>query len=210
MDAAHLRESDRCMTPPALLSIVATQWTGGIDLDPCHDPASYVVAANTYDIRKAQNGAALPWKGRVWCNPPYSDVTPFLHRAQQHGSQGGRHEVLVLLNAGTDTAYFQGLIFPYADVCFLAKRQRFHKVGPDGTVAATGNNPVPSVVCYFGDKRGDFYRVWAPHGAMRARNDSGSPAVTSKPATTTRKRKAPAPAVADMDTGADLELKVAA
>lgn len=203
MDAAFLRASDRCMTPPALLAIVSAQWPGGIDLDPCYDPDSYVVATTTYDIREGKNGAALPWKGRVFCNPPYSDVTPFLHRAQQHGSQGGRHEVLVLLNAGTDTAYFQGLIFPSADVCFLSKRQRFHRPGPDGKVAASSNNPVPSVVCYFGDKREAFYRTWGPHGAMRARNDSGAPTLTSKPLKAPRKRKAaPALEAAEQTAGA--------
>ena len=28
-----------------------------------------------------QNGLARPWSGRVWCNPPYSDIEPWLRKA---------------------------------------------------------------------------------------------------------------------------------
>lgn len=164
--------SDRYMTDPSILAIVAKQWPTGIDLDPCHDEHSFVTAANTYDIRRGENGAALPWTGRVWCNPPYSNPTPFIARAQQHGQSGG--EALLYINTGTDTITFQTLIFPYADLCFLAKRQRFYKVADGETKLTT--NPLASVVAYFGSDTDAFFTAWSPHGAVCRRLTPANPA----------------------------------
>jgi hypothetical protein len=31
-----------------------------------------------------EDGLAQPWKGLVWCNPPYSDILPWVTRLNQH------------------------------------------------------------------------------------------------------------------------------
>jgi len=35
---------------------------------------------------KADDGLALPWKGKVWMNPPYSGVTPWWNKFAAHGN----------------------------------------------------------------------------------------------------------------------------
>ncbi|MBF0547519.1 MAG: adenine methyltransferase [Candidatus Riflebacteria bacterium] len=57
---------------------------GKFDLDPC---ASIV---RPFDIAKINytmedDGLSLPWFGRVWLNPPYSNVQPFIQRMAIHG-----------------------------------------------------------------------------------------------------------------------------
>lgn len=45
---------------------------GGIDLDPCAArPELDTIKAQTAYLYPAQDGLALPWSGRVYCNPPY-------------------------------------------------------------------------------------------------------------------------------------------
>lgn len=50
------------------------------DLDPC-SPGKYKSnspAAVHYSF--PQNGLELPWRGRIWLNPPYSKPTPWVDR----------------------------------------------------------------------------------------------------------------------------------
>lgn len=51
-----------------------TSW----DLDVAACEESHL-AATWYS--REQNGLELPWFGSVWCNPPYSDIEPWVQRA---------------------------------------------------------------------------------------------------------------------------------
>ena len=33
-----------------------------------------------------EDGLATPWIGKVWCNPPYSKITPWAHKLLKHGN----------------------------------------------------------------------------------------------------------------------------
>jgi len=65
------------------LSIIAA--LGTFDLDPCastDDPAR--CAAMGYTAK--DDGLLLPWRGRVWCNPPYGrHMRPWLEKCSNHG-----------------------------------------------------------------------------------------------------------------------------
>lgn len=163
-----LKESDRYFTPELLLDAVLEQW-GTIDLDPCHDPhpRCLVKAETCYDIRQGQDGLVLPWsvgetgnRTKVYCNPPYSGVAPWVLRAVQHAAGGG--EVLLLVNASTDTTYWQSYILRHGTVCLLAKRVSFGRPGSDKVSA----NLQPSAVVYFGHDIEGFTRVWSKHGTI--------------------------------------------
>jgi phage N-6-adenine-methyltransferase len=90
-----------------------------------------------YDI--ATDGLAQCWDGEVvWCNPPYSNIRPWLAKAWRSAAL-----VVMLLPANrTEQRWWQELVEPYRDrglglsVTFLAGRLRFlHPgktiVGPD-------------------------------------------------------------------------------
>lgn len=79
------------------------------------------------------DGLAQDWAGeRVWCNPPYSDVAPWVVKAHESGAE----VVVMILPANrTDQGWWQDLVEPYRDKpggirCeFLRGRIRFIKPG---------------------------------------------------------------------------------
>lgn len=44
-----------------------------------------------------QNGLALPWLGRVWCNPPYSHIEPWVVKAWEEWDAGGCEAIAMLI-----------------------------------------------------------------------------------------------------------------
>jgi phage N-6-adenine-methyltransferase len=83
-----------------------------------------------------QDGLAQDWTGeRVWCNPPYSNIEPWVAKARQHEAD----LVVMLVPANrTEQGWWQRHIEPTRDrgellrVKFLAGRQRFIAHDADG------------------------------------------------------------------------------
>jgi hypothetical protein len=66
-----LKENDHCVTPPWLYKALDAEFA--FDLDPC-----------PLHGHKKQDGLKLSWDGRrVFCNPPYSDIRPWVEKALQ-------------------------------------------------------------------------------------------------------------------------------
>jgi hypothetical protein len=156
------KASDRYMTSSEVLNLVGVQWPEGIDLDPCWDPESLVVARQTMDIRHGEDGSLLPWPSgsRVFINPPYSDPGPWLSRAAQHGAAGG--EVLALVDASVSTKAWGKSVYPFAAICFLSPRPKFRHAGSTKWTHHTKD----SAILYFGSNRSEFGKVWAPRGEL--------------------------------------------
>jgi hypothetical protein len=99
------------------------------DLDPC-------------PLGGSENGLAplfIEWRGRrVFCNPPYGDVSEWLKR--------GREAVIAvfLLPARTDTRWFHELVLPFAsEIRFVRGRLKFGN--------ATTGAPFPSMIVVFSE-----------------------------------------------------------
>lgn len=73
--------SDDRWTPPWVFEQLGLTF----DIDVCAPPGGipWIPAARYYT--QAEDGLAQPWYGRVWCNPPYSDPTPWIDRFVEHG-----------------------------------------------------------------------------------------------------------------------------
>lgn len=100
-------DSDNQYTPPDLLEMVLELW-GSIDTDPCWSRESFVRAELTYDgSSPEQDGLAQPWRGRAWCNPPYSDPTPWALRCARHATSYHQAEALLLVNVSVSVAWFR-------------------------------------------------------------------------------------------------------
>lgn len=112
--------------------------------DPLHERFNFTIdvaaaAHNTkcqrfYDFDA--DGLAQSWAGeRVWCNPPYSDIRPWVEKAWDES----RHApaIVMLLPANrTEQAWWQDLVEPYRDrpkyplsVEFIRGRVRFIRPG---------------------------------------------------------------------------------
>lgn len=82
---------------------------GAIDLDPCSSAeANKVVQAHKY-YTVEEDGLVLPWnKGRIFCNPPYRRVMPWVEKCIEVGLLG--REIIMLVNSATETKWYQRLL----------------------------------------------------------------------------------------------------
>lgn len=105
----------------------------------------------------AEDGLAQSWRReRVWCNPPYSDIAPWIVKAWHSSAE----LVVMLLPANrTEQSWWQDLIEPYRDsgssltVEFIRGRLRFLRPGerthspnrrpPFGCCLAIWQQPIP-------------------------------------------------------------------
>lgn len=110
-------ESDEFYTPSLVFGPWAREF-GGFTVDVCATKESTKVE-RFYDL--AANGLAQKWSGeRVWCNPPYSDIAPWVLKARNSVhpalSPSGRARLVVMLvPAWTDRAWWQHFIEPDRD-----------------------------------------------------------------------------------------------
>ena len=86
---------------------------------------------------RADDGLEQSWAGEmVWCNPPYSDIGAWVHKAHDEASTA-RGIVMLLPANRTEQGWWQDWVEPYRDryyglrvrVEFLRGRMRFIKAG---------------------------------------------------------------------------------
>lgn len=90
------------------------------------------------------DGLSQPWKGRVWCNPPYGrEVGQWVRRGYSSRKTLVAEVVVMLLPARTDTRWFHDYIYIYgkAEIRFIRGRLKF-----GGSKNAA---PFPSMVVIF-------------------------------------------------------------
>lgn len=98
------------------------------------------------------DGLAQSWSGaRVWCNPPYSDIRPWVEKALERDHVTA---TLLLPANRTEQAWWQDLIEPIRDMglgvttSFLRNRHRFIKAGAT-EVKPNERPPFGNVVVHF-------------------------------------------------------------
>lgn len=131
---------DERATPPAFFAQLHRQYRFTVD-----------AAALPYNAKLERfwtpedDGLAQDWRGeRVWCNPPFSAIEPWVEKARH----GGADLVVMLIPANrTELGWWQEHIEPYRDrgtglrVVFLSGRMRF---------GMGGNAPLPNTRPPFG------------------------------------------------------------
>ena len=138
-------------TPPALVADV-TRFFGGITLDPCADPQCGVPAQTHY----TDYGLDRPWFGSVYVNPPYGrTIGQWVAKARWEMAANIGIEIILLLPARTDTAWFQPLL-DEATICFVKGRLHFS--------GAKAGAPFPSALVYLGPFTGSFAKEFAAWG----------------------------------------------
>lgn len=113
---------------------------------------------------EATDGLAQPWGGveRVWCNPPYSDVRPWVEKAWAEPAE----LVVMLLPANrTEQGWWQDLVEPYRDrpgspltTEFIRGRLRFLTAGAD-TVGPNERPPFGNVLLIWSRERPHLHGV---------------------------------------------------
>lgn len=131
--AAHLQpymregwKTDHWETPWPLVRSLEEEF-GPFELDPAATTES---AKAPRFFTAAEDGLAQPWApARVFLNPPYSDIVPWLRKSIEEATRGAL--VVALLPVRTDRDWWHDILMPHAEIRFQRGRQRF--IGPDGT-----------------------------------------------------------------------------
>lgn len=109
------------------------------DLDVCADEINH--KCDKY-YTKEQDGLQMPWKGIVWCNPPYGREIGKWVRKALFASVGGA-TVVMLIPARTDTKWFHDYIYKRdnVEIRFVRGRLKFGN--------SKNSAPFPSMVVVF-------------------------------------------------------------
>ena len=100
--------------------------------------------ANTKLPRFCRDGLAEAWsRERVWCNPPYSSIRPWVEKAHAEWKRASLIAMLLPANR-TEQSWWQDLVEPYRDsgdfhTRFLRSRMRFGR--PGWVKPAKGDRP---------------------------------------------------------------------
>lgn len=90
----------------------------------------------------ADDGLSKPWRGGVWCNPPYGrEISKWVEKAYQESKEDYNDFVLMLLPAKTDTKWWWEWVQDKATLFFVKGRIKFgeHNIGA----------PFPSVLALY-------------------------------------------------------------
>jgi phage N-6-adenine-methyltransferase len=129
--------SDSWTTPRWLFDMLDREF-GPFTLDAA---ASKENALCLSHYSEEHDGLTGVWLGKVWCNPPYSDLAGWLAKGYRSVFMDKTADrVVMLVPARTDTKAFQA-VAPHAAVFFLKGRLKFG----DGKNSA----PFPSAVLIF-------------------------------------------------------------
>ena len=130
--------TDTWLTPKYI-----TDTLGPFDLDPCTEMTRPWDTANQY-FTIHDDGLNQPWKGFIWCNPPYGNQTQhWLSKLSEHNNG------IALIFARTETKMFFEHVWPKAKaILFIKGRIKFYY--PDGE-EAKGNCGASSVLIAYGD-----------------------------------------------------------
>jgi hypothetical protein len=108
----HKGATDVWLTPLSIVNAL-----GVFDLDPCGFPGHKT--AKTVWALPEHDGLTRRWRGRVWLNPPYSDVKTWLDRLSEHDNGAA------LVFARTDTRWAQEHFRKASSVFFMKGRIKF-------------------------------------------------------------------------------------
>jgi len=148
--------SDEWPTPDWLVQQYAAEF-GPFDLDPA--AAEGTGQAPTY-FTIHDDGLGQPWKGRVWMNPPYSQVGALMAKAASEVAIGNAELVVCLVPARVDARWYRAACEVASLVRVLPQRVKFG--------GCKDSAPFPSAIIVFGTDG-------EPHGRVprRCRQCSG-------------------------------------
>lgn len=126
-------------TPPHVFTALGL----GFDLDPCAPrlpDADWIPARKRFSA--PEDGLSLPWRGRVWLNPPYGrEAGRWVERLADHGNG------IALVFSRTDVKWWHAAVPKATAVCFVRGRLTFI---PGAGQSAPGNSGGPSALIAYG------------------------------------------------------------
>ena len=146
-------ETNDWLTPKYIIDEI-----GPFHLDPCAAPNPRPWSTAKNHITFPQDGLAVKWDGRVFCNPPYGpDTGKWMKKMGEHNSG------IALIYARVETRAWQEWVWPFAEgILFLDGRISFHK--PNGESGQTAG--APSALVAFSPADAECLRLCALPGVF--------------------------------------------
>lgn len=132
------RASDEWYTPQWLVNQYAAEF-GPFDTDPAATPET-AQAPLFYTLQ--DDGLSQTWKGRVWLNPPYSNVGTWMAKAAAEVSDGNAQLAVCLVPARVDARWYRHAASIASLTRVLPQRVKFG--------GCADSAPFPSAVIVFG------------------------------------------------------------
>jgi hypothetical protein len=121
-------EKDYAATPTWFMDALKN-WRGVVPvLDVCAQ-AQTAKAAAFYCLADGLDGLALPWASLNWCNPPFSDVEPWIEKAQAEADRG--NTTYMIFPDNPETAYCRASFVMASEIFHMPFRMRYTR--PDGS-----------------------------------------------------------------------------
>lgn len=138
--ALYSSKSDEWETPQEIFRELDAEFK--FNLDPCASDENH--KCEKY-YTKETDGLRQEWGGaRVFCNPPYSEISKWVEKAFRESKNDGS-VIVLLIPSRTDTKYFHNYIYHRAEIRFIKGRLKFGK--------SKNSAPFPSmIVIYRGAK----------------------------------------------------------
>jgi phage N-6-adenine-methyltransferase len=147
-------EKDLGQTPFWLIRSIESLVGTEFDLDVCCLKKT-AKAKNYFSLEEDRDCFTTPWVGNAygptlaWCNPPFSNVMPFIERAVDQCDQHGTTTIMIIPN-NPEVAYRRKL----KEVCdtFVEMPFRLKFLRPDGTkfLDKKGTEQTPKFSCAVG------------------------------------------------------------
>ena len=134
--ALFSRNSDEWSTPSDVFDRLNNEFN--FNLDACATDFNH--KCQNY-FTQAKNGLKQSWGGyRVFCNPPYSNISEWVKKAY-YESYKADTLICLLIPARTDTRYFQEYILHRAEIRFIKGRLHFNN--------SKAGAPFPSMIVIY-------------------------------------------------------------
>ena len=160
---AHNSGQNEWYTPAPWIE-AARAAMGGIDCDPASSAIANERVRATAIWTAEDDGRERVWGERVWMNPPYAQplVADFCEALAVRFERGEVKQACVLVNNGTETAWFHRLLSVASAVCFPRTRVRF--LAPSGEPSGS---PLQGQACvYLGSNRAAFTKHFSAFGVV--------------------------------------------
>lgn len=122
------KKSDNWSTPPEFYAKLNEEFS--FDFDPCPLNATHDALEDNFN-----------WGGRVFINPPYSNIRAFIEKGLSELKKGNSELLVYLVPARTCTKWFHDLVYHKAQIRFIKGRLKFG----DGKNSA----PFPSMLVIY-------------------------------------------------------------
>ena len=150
-----MNSNDEWYTPPFIIEKVY-EVLGFINLDPASNKIAQEWIKADLFYTKEDDGLTKDWKGKIWCNPPYSAslIKKFTNKFLEEYMNGNMVEGIMLTNSSTDSQWN----LPLSKGLQAYTNGRISFLQPDLTEKGKGSRG--SLFTYFGPNPKKFIEVF--------------------------------------------------